>query len=308
MPTKKQKPPKVARKLALALAKAGAKGQVKKLAAMLKAIESAGDAGKPGTWEYYARRFRLWLAGGMTGETPFSIFRAGGNKKLPFFTFSSLPGFDCPGKGDCLFWCYSFKAWRYPAAFFRQLQNSMLLRSKHGRQIVLLAWREIPANRTVRLYVDGDFYSASALRFWMKACRERNDLRVYGYSKSWELFLQLEKARFAWPENYTLNLSSGSKYGKETGKRIARLACVRGDFIAVPVAQKHIANKAYQDKANPGSKEYRREVLGKLAEITSGKRFACPGNCGNCMPNKEHACDSETMAGVTIGIGIHAQG
>ena len=65
MPTKKQKPPKVARKLALALAKAGAKGQVKKLAAMLKAIESAGDAGKPGTWEYYARRFRLWLAGGL---------------------------------------------------------------------------------------------------------------------------------------------------------------------------------------------------------------------------------------------------
>ena len=96
--TKKQKPPKVARKLALALAKAGAKGQVKKLAAMLKAIEGAGDPGKRSTWEYYARRFRIWLAGGMAGEAPFSIFRAGGNKKLPFLTFSSLPGLIAPEK------------------------------------------------------------------------------------------------------------------------------------------------------------------------------------------------------------------
>lgn len=283
------------------------------LSQALESIENRGNPGKRGTWAYYAKRLRKWIARGMDGQTPFSIFRENGNKKLPFYAFSSCPGIDCPGAGACLYsetgeygrgWCYSFKAWRYPAALFRQLQNSLLMRNQ--REIVLAAFHAIPANRTVRLYVDGDFYSASALLFWMEACKERNDLRIYGYSKSWELFLQLEKTGFAWPDNYVLNLSSGSKYKYENLRLMARLSSVRGDFIAVPVDSKHIRNKAYQDKANPGSKEYRREVLERLKEITTGKMFACPGNCGNCMPNKEHACGSKKMSGVTIAIGIHS--
>ena len=79
---------------------------------------------------------------------------AAGNMKLPFYAFSSLPGFDCPGAGACLYgdneytpenfgkgWCYSFTGWLYPAAFFRQLQNSLLLRSSAGLNALLIQTR-----------------------------------------------------------------------------------------------------------------------------------------------------------------------
>ena len=57
------------------------------------------------------------------GAPRFSIFAKDGNGKLPFLAFSSLPGKGfCVGAGDCLSFCYSFKAWRYPAAFCRQVQ------------------------------------------------------------------------------------------------------------------------------------------------------------------------------------------
>ena len=313
MKTKKKNLAGVNRSQGIELALLVAANDLPGLAQGLESIEERGNPGKRGTWAYYARRLRKWLERGMNGQTPFSIFRENGNKKLPFYAFSTCPGIDCPGAGACLYsedgkygwgWCYSFKAWRYPAAYFRQLQNSLLMR--HRREIVLATFHAIPANRTVRLYVDGDFYSASALLFWMEACKARNDLSVYGYSKSWELFKDLQATGYAWPKNYVLNLSSGSKYGVLWHKTMNALEIARGDFIAVPVAPGHIRNKAYQDKANPGSKEYRREVLERLKEITTGKTFACPGNCGNCMPNKEHACGSDKMAGVTIAIGIHS--
>ena len=59
-----------------------------------------------------------------TGIPQFKIFTKG-NGKLPFYSFSSLPGVTCPGAGDCLKFCYSFRSWRYPAAFFRQIQNTI---------------------------------------------------------------------------------------------------------------------------------------------------------------------------------------
>ena len=144
---------------------------------LLQEIIDAGDPGKRGTWSYYAQRFQDWIAG--KRGPAFSIFRAGGNSKLPFYAFSSLPGFDCPGAGDCLFneagefgkgFCYSFRAWRYPAAFFRQVQNSILIRE--DRQTLARAFQDIPAGkdwlrRVVRLYVDGDFDSARTFAFWM---------------------------------------------------------------------------------------------------------------------------------------------
>lgn len=57
-------------------------------------------------------------------RTPFKVFKLKGNTKLPFATFSTLPIVTCPGAGECADWCYSFTAWRYPAAFARQLQNT----------------------------------------------------------------------------------------------------------------------------------------------------------------------------------------
>ena len=79
---------------------------------------------------------RKWLADPIKNKPPFTIF-AKGNQKLPFWTFSTLPGVTCPGAGDCLVnpedkskrgWCYSFSAWRYVTAYFRQLQNTLLIR------------------------------------------------------------------------------------------------------------------------------------------------------------------------------------
>ena len=277
-----------------------------------------GDESLSNTTKYYATRFLRWFEN-RSDSLPFAIFAAQGNVKLPFFAFSSLPGFDCPGAGACLYgegkersaenfakgWCYSFKAWRYPAAFFRQLQNSVLLRSSAGRSLIEFEFLKIPENRTLRLYVDGDFANLTILRFWMDLAKKRKDLEIYGYSKSWQLFLDLEKQGYVFPANYLLNISSGSKYGNKIKEKALGLSCTRGEFVAVPVARKHIASKAYQDKGNAGSKEYRKDVLQRLKETGHTKRFACPGNCGNCIAKKVHACGSDKLRGVTIAIGIH---
>ena len=281
--------------------------------AKLKKIENlrSGKKYERGTWESFAFIFRQFLEG-KRKDPPFQVFAKDGNSKLPFHAFSSLPGFDCPGAGECLFskgsgemgsgWCYSFKAWRYPAAYFRQLQNSYLIRFK--RELIAKAFHAIPKGQVVRLYVDGDFYSQGCFDFWMGKIAERKDLRVYGYSKSWKIILA---SKVYLPGNYFLNLSSGSKYGEGVKNEIAALLITRGEFIAVPVARKWITSKAYQDKGNEGSKEYRKDVLGQLRAIRKGQKvFACPGSCGNCiMGGKDHACGSGRLSGVVIGIGVH---
>ena len=313
----KTKATKVNRALAIKLGALAVAGDFAKLSLALRDIEAKGNVEAIRTWEYYAKRFRLWIESGLTANVPFSIFAEKGNKKLPFWTFSSLAGFDCVGAGACLFgneeeneedfsrgWCYSFVAWRYPAAYLRQLQNSILLR--FGNQIIERAWQRIPNEKILRLYVDGDFHSLDGLRFWMDLMKSKPALRVYGYSKSWQLFLTLARQGYVFPKNYALNLSSGSKFGEQMEREMEKLSITRGKFVAVPVARKWIKSKAYQDKANEGSNEYRAEVLARLREAYKGKKvFACPGNCGNCLPNGGHACGNKIMQDVVIGIGIH---
>jgi hypothetical protein len=46
---------------------------------------------------------------------------------------------------------------------------------------------------------------------------EQSGITVYGYSKSWPEFLSLQEKAFAWPTNYVLNLSSGSRHYKDAG-------------------------------------------------------------------------------------------
>ena len=213
-------PPKLSTPGKIDLARAALANDIVLLSKLVAAIP--GDPSARGTTKYYATRFLAWFED-QNGPLYFSVFAAAGNMKLPFYAFSSLPGFDCPGAGACLYgeneftpdnfgkgWCYSFTGWRYPAAFFRQLQNSILLRSKAGRAIVASKFADIPEGRTVRLYVDGDFANLSILRFWMNACKTRPDLDIYGYSKSWDLFLTLDKQGYSFPANYLLNVSSGS--------------------------------------------------------------------------------------------------
>ena len=263
-----------------------------------------GNPSKKGTWSYYANKLLTWLENGMQDNPPFSIFRKNGNKKLPFYAFSSLAFADCPGKGACMKYCYSLKAWRYPAAFFRQVQNSLLMRFKW--EAIDKAWQTIPQGKTVRLFVDGDFPTVEIIKAFMELIKVRRDLTVYGYTKSWKEFVSLHASGYVFPTNYVINQSNGSKW-ENTGiaNAFANLPIVRGKFDAVEVAKHFIKSKAYQDKANPGSDLYRKAVREKLKAMTS-KVFACPGNCGNCLPNGRHACGSKEFTGVTIGIGIHA--
>lgn len=270
---------------------------------LLEDCIKAGDKDRRGTWAYFANKFATWLKNGMEGKPPFSVF-VEGNGKLPFYAFSSLAYADCPGKGACARYCYSLKAWRYPAAFFRQVQNSLLMRNSW--QTIAGEWEKLPKDRTIRLFVDGDFPSVAIVERFMLLIKKRPDLTVYGYTKSWQEFVKLHSSGFDWPDNYIVNQSNGSKWEKTgIGNAFKALPIVRGRFDAVEVAKEFIDSKAYQDKANPGSDLYRKAVREKL-KAAHKKVFACPGNCGNCLPNGRHACGSKQFEGVAIGIGIHA--
>jgi hypothetical protein len=265
------------------------------------------DTGKRNSWGYHLDRLSNFFLCGIEGKdkAPFSVIKANGNKKLPFFAFSSLPIIDCPGAGACKRFCYSFKAWRYPAAYCRQLQNSYLIRYAFG--YIEEAFKALPQNAKFRLYVDGDFDSLQTLRQWMDLIKTRPDVRVYGYSKSWQLFLELHASGYQWPSNYLLNLSSGSKYNEKSGiaRAVKELPIVREKFIAVKVSSNWIESRAYQDKTREGSARYRLEVAQNAKKEYGARVFACPGNCGNCLPNGEHACGSDKMRGIPIAIGIH---
>lgn len=68
------------------------------------------------------------LADVFSQKTPqFSIFALGGNSKLPFVSFSTIPGVTCPGAGDCINFCYSYRAWRFPQILIYSIRDCFLL-------------------------------------------------------------------------------------------------------------------------------------------------------------------------------------
>ena len=255
---------------------------------------------KRGTWGFYANKFKSLLLD-KSDSIPFSIFASGGNSKLPFVSFSTIPGATCPGAGDCLDFCYSFKAWRYPAAFFRQLQNFYLMNSKKGRDIIASEFKNLKLKKgksflNLRLYVDGDFKNINELTFWMNLLFLRPDIKAYGYSKSWKEFLIYDSLKLTFPENYKLNLSSGSIHGsnQDIKERMNALSCTRGEFVAVKIA------KEFDAPIGNRTREYNRAVR----EAAKERAFVCPGLCGSCTPNG-HACGSDRFKGVTIAIATH---
>lgn len=256
---------------------------------------------------------------------PWTMFAVGNSKIGKFYAWSTLPGATCPGAGECLTspkggfgWCYSLNGWRYPDVFFRQLQNTLLLRIR-GRKVIEEGWAKIPQGAIVRLYVDGDMDSEDTIRFWMDLCRRRPDIRAYGYSKSWPQFLAIHRKEGAawWPSNYMLNLSGGTKFASmlppaQYGKMVdamRQLPITRGTFIAVPGVKSKMPKpvKAGADNRDrPGHAEHMAEVIAKArAQGVTGKIWSCPGLCSYCMKNGEHACGSEKMRGVNIIIGVH---
>jgi hypothetical protein len=254
-----------------------------------------------------------------TGQAQFTII-AKGNGKLPFYAYSQLPGFTCPGAADCLViklgngttkdgWCYSFKAWRYPAAFFRQLQNTILMDTTAGRQQIMAAFHKLPAGATYRHLVDGDFRDAGHMSFAFRMLMSRPDVKAYGYSKSWPLFLAWADSGKPIPGNYVLNLSGGSKYGEEMADEMRQLVnadglpVVRDSFLALPVSHKMPAG----GKLNTDWQAWAAEIRQTAAAAGMGKVWVCPGKCGDCAGGKGvnvHACGSLNF-NMPVIIGIH---
>ena len=254
--------------------------------------------GKRGTWCHAHNRIQRWRLG--LGPQPFNVF-VKGNHKLPFYALSALPLVTCPGAGACAKFCYSFKAWRYPGAFFRQLGVTILLRSAAGREIIRAAWHEIPENHDARLFVDGDIENRQTLEFIFQLCNERPDLRAYGYSKSWGVFLGHADAGGAWPTNYVLNLSSGSIYGPAVRERMEALPVVRGQFLAMNSGMKMPDRRTHPEAFNA----YATALRATAKQAGHARTFVCPGKCGDCMGNGAHACGTHAMNGVAVLIGIH---
>ena len=306
---------------------------------MIKAYDIAADRGhcehplqlKSGTWEYnfyqlgaYLQRLAdCWDDSKPAASTrqaidikpAFVLFKKG-NSKLPFYSWSTLPAVTCPGAGDCLNWCYSFTSWRYPAAFARQIQNSILINLAEEKyystdfnpayNIIETAFLNLPDDVVLRLYVDGDFSNWKTIRFWFTALTLRPDVDAYGYSKSWadilEYFTMSELNGLPVPDNYYLNVSNGSKYDHDDDiqSKIMALPITRGRFVAVDLDGKY--EKGFAKKDN---REYHKEVRDKIREqYPDSAAFSCPMLCGECTM-KEHACGSGRFDKVVIGIGIH---
>ena len=266
-------------------------------------------------WHFGYTKFEEFMT---TGQAQFTIISKG-NGKLPFYSFSVMPGFTCPGAGDCLVikltagvkdgWCYSFKAWRYPAAFFRQLQNTILLESTAGRQQVLAAFKRLPYGSDYRHLVDGDFRDAGHMGFAFRMLRTRPDIKAYGYSKSWPLFLDWAASGKPIPSNYVLNLSGGSRYGDEMADAMRQLVnadglpVVRDSFLALPVSHKMPAG----GKLNKDWQAWAAELRATAAAAGMPKPWICPGKCGDCAGGagvNVHACGSQSFK-MPVVIGIH---
>ena len=249
-----------------------------------QAVTNTGKA-----WKEYFGKLASWLKG---GELAAVIFNLSGNTKLPFAAFSTLPIVTCPGAGECKQYCYSLRAWRYPAAFIRQAQNTIALR--FFRRQVIEAFKVLPQNVTFRLYVDGDFDSVQTVNFWFNLLRQRQDVETYGYSKSWTELLAVPN----WPKNYILNLSTGGIGTEEQKQQLKQLWNTRGEFIVVRIKGKFGRGfKRYQEI------EYHRAVRQSAIDSGIGKVFSCPGSCGSCT-GAGHACGLVSLS-LPIAIGVH---
>ena len=252
------------------------------------------------SWEYNAAKMLPFIKAIINNEKPAAVFSiiTEGNGKLPFLSYSSLPIVNCPGAGECKSYCYSLRAWRYPAAYFRQLQNTLLERNNF--EVITAAILEqlerpkyINKNKIdFRLYVDGDFPSYEILDNWFNFLAVNPKLAVYGYSKSIHLFIKRIETGDLWPVNYVLNLSNGGKYDHLHGQLLNHKQ-IRGKFYAVSIGRKTTPQKLTKTE---------RAAIRKQSQ---NKVFICPGLCGSCT-NTGHACGSlDIFKNKDIVIPIH---
>lgn len=336
----------------------------------------AVDAYRDSPYWTETKKLINWLSDPARKTPPFAIFTEG-STKLPFFQWSTVPGATCPGAGRCWdanpspvvlaadgtatrqqhtvpngAYCYSINGWRNVTPFLRQLQNTVLMRLEDKSVIesalkdIVEDWekerretgQDIP-RRVVRLYVDGDFDSITTLDYWMHACDRHPEIDFYGYSKSWDIFLAWDRRNGGrWPENYCLNLSSGTLWEKIGGEvyaamiqRMVALRCTRGRFVAImgveshmPKMTKKMEEKNVDPRDLPGHRDHMRDVVAvadanreKYGIAPDAKIVSCPGKCYACGgPNfsgdpdrKEriygmHMCGNPRVKAV-IAIAVH---
>jgi len=259
-------------------------------------VRYPNDVSTAGSWAYNAIKLLEWFQRGIHSKPIYKVFNKAGNKKLPFATFGAIPDITCPGAGDCLDYCYSYKAFRYANVFARFVQNTILV-LEHS-SIIEEEFAKLKEGTTLRLYVDGDFDSLETIRFWMNLIQSRPDIKVYGYSKSWPEFIAYGKES-EFPSNYVLNISGGSKHSEEVKARVRKLSCTRGDFTAFSVSTMKLP-KPSEDRWM----SYVKEVKAKAYEAGFDKSFVCPGSCGSCT-KVGHACGAKEFQGIPIIIGVH---
>ena len=282
------------------------------LSLLINAAISLNKAG----WIKSLGKLQQWQQMALNNITsaPFTLFMKG-NAKLPFYSWSTLPGVNCPGAGSCFEsiggkisgWCYSFKAWRYPDAFARQLQNTIMERGPVYRLQILKALDKIAGGSAgplvpLRLYVDGDFPNLEVLKFWLDTLKQYPRIRAYGYSKSLDLFKQLNETGYTWPDNYWLNLSSGGKYERgPVADYVKKLPIYRGEFVAVDVPSEILKAWKKQQLTREQSAQIR-------AQFPNEKIFICPGKCGECtaIQDNPHACgNGDKFQNMKIVIPVH---
>jgi len=229
------------------------------------------------------------------GMPRFSIFAVDGNSKLPFVSFSTLPGVTCPGAGDCIDFCYSYRSWRFAAAFCRMVQNAWLMR--FNTAAIAAAFAQIAESRPdgfdLRLYVDGDFSSGADVAFWMGELHKTPTARAYGYSKSFAALLGFNLIG-TWPKNYQLNISSGHNASPAMLQYVKDLPITRGEFIAVSIGRKVKSTEHGTAAVNQALRD----------AMPDSKIFPCPGTCGSCT-GKGHACGLPQMKNRIIAIAMH---
>ena len=266
------------------------------LEGIIKYLDSNITSGT--AWIKEGNKFKQFLTNVINNNydfIPFKIFSQG-NSKLSFLSFSTLPIATCPGADDCKIYCYSLKAFRYPGAFFRQCQNTILM--EYNFNIIskeLYKYNDLAIKKNTnidfRLYVDGDYKTQNQLIMWMSLLKVCKNIKSYGYSKSKHFFLELYKQGFKYPDNYKLNLSNGSKFDF-LDNDLLKLDFVRGRFMSYKFDKKIKVNELTIDN----KKEIRNNFKNKV--------FICPGLCDSCT-NVGHACGSDKFNNMDIIIPVH---
>ena len=148
-----------------------------------------------------------------------------------------------------------------------------------------------------------DYYKSIPKSRWLDQCspleahsyehrpaEEKRQAKYYNQSNAHMKYLIVSDKDF-FPDNFTLNLSSGSRY--HNLKDIMKTYnFVRGEFIAVKIDRKTTGDKL--------TKEEKQNIRTKARSMGHKKIFICPGLCASCS-RVGHACaDKKVFQDYTI--------